>query len=170
MNNVEVERIVKSLTEYRVGLDCTLGAIDTLKGRQEAIDSKTHREIAMAYTSIQVGRMWVGELLFCITGKYPYTKTASATTAKEIEEAVDVASEDAKEAFKEGYAEGNFIGHVNYLREYLDEVFKYVLEVSTTDTMNIAILFNLNSISCLQHLKEARMNLGLVLGKIRDNG
>lgn len=152
-----MEQVMKELTEQRVRLDAIKNAINELPAS---------RGKALAYTSLEKGRMYVGEVLRELGKEYPYEATKKATDAKGIQEAADT-SDTVWEV------KGNEIVELNRFREVLEQ--EELIFLNCMEKVQNPIRWrNTFVTSCVvseawRGLKEARMWLGIRLGEIRDN-
>lgn len=153
---------IQVLSEQRVKLDVVLNSMKQLP---------KSREVSLAFTSLQKGRMYIGEILFQLGKEYPYDKTKEATKPDEIEKAVDVSN-------KVIALDENEIVALNMLRDIIadatDSFLKEVFDVGKSSfgvigEKNVFIL-SCNISEAYRGLKETRMWLGVRLGEIRNNG
>lgn len=156
-DGTEQYKLTKNLTEDRVKLDSVLKSIKALPASRGA---------SMAYTALEFGRMWMGEMCRELGKEYPYESTKTATNASQIVDAVDKA--DSAFEFK-----GNEIEQLNGIREYLDNVLSiYTKDSSALSLAPVAKEANVNYRLAFTNmhrgLKESRMALGLRLGELRD--
>lgn len=151
-----MENVTKELTEQRVRLDMHKDAISRLpKSRGQAL----------AFTALEKGRMYVGEVCRELGKEYPYEATKTATTAEGIQDAVDVSDK--------GYTiDANEIVALNDIREHLDketEHFLILVDSLPKAKWSIKKFTQDCAISeAYRGLKETRMWLGIRLGELRD--
>ncbi len=148
--------ITTLLSDLRKESDGTLQSINSLENS---------RGKALAYTSLQKGRMYLGELCLLLGSKNPYKETDNATTADGIQKAVDLAV-----TYQE--IKGNEIEQLNALRKQLGEDVENIdFIVSRIDATVVLSKFELNckASEAYRGFVEARMWLGVRLGEIRDN-
>lgn len=148
---------INLVTNDRVRLDGVLKAIKELPSSRGA---------SMAYTNLETGRMWLGEVCRELGKEYPYEKTKEATDAKGIQAAVD----KARRALR---FDGTEVQRLNLIREYLDNIINsYVDEIFDRDLtckdVKDDFRFNVALVNAYTGLKQARMALGLRLGELRD--
>jgi len=154
-----MEKLVDYLKETRVKYDLVLKLIDKLPNS---------RGKALAYTSLQKGRMYLGEVSRDLGTVYPYEKTKTATTAEGIQKAVDTSSENPT-------ISGNEIEQLNKLRDVLQEGLDSLLKefftlVKTRKTTDLKSRFELDAdfAEAYRSIKESRIWLGVRLGEIKD--
>ena len=174
------EKVIEVLTTSREKLDELLTGIEDLKAREETLTEKTGRELSLAYTELQKGRMWVGEVLHDVSGKYPYANTNEVKAPEDIAPATDLSKE--KTVFIP-FKEGNYIEAIANSRKFIDAIVESILnhvsnyyyDTNYNSTKKGIVGFNqkfikyLNFNNSITYLKQGRMILGTVLGKIRDN-
>ena len=160
MNEI-INRSIKSFTAQRVRLDMHKDAIKRLPAS---------RGTSLAFTALEEGRMWIGEMCRELGHAYPYEATKEATDASGIQEAVDVSDK--------GYEiDGNEIIALNDLRDYLEKecdqlqsiYFKRKIHKLVIETEEGRFRLTCAFTEAYQGLKETRMWLGIRLGEIRDN-
>lgn len=172
-----MEQIEGVLLGARQDLDYVMNVLMALKDHKDVGSEKIGREIATAYTSLQAGRMWLGEVCFGITGNYPYSGTNEAKKPEDIAKAVDLSDTVVTEITKDT----NIIEVLGSTRTTIDSILetvhsnytgngyykttvpKSMIEAQSTFQMNV------NYINAYSKVKEARMWLGVAMGKIRDN-
>lgn len=148
------------LSKQRVRLDSILNGMKELPKA---------RGTATAITSLEKGRMYIGEILLGLGKTYPYDKTKTATNPEGIQEAVDKSTVNWKVV-------GNEIQDLNNYREALqNEVDNFLKEIFDVGVSNYgvnngkdAFILSCNLSEAYRGLKEARMWLGVRLGEIRD--
>lgn len=133
---------------------------------------KKSRELTIARTSLQNAMMWSGTFLKeSGQGDNPYAKLdGKRTSVEDIEPMFEATSNTIdKEFFKEGE-----IVVIDKLREFLDELHEAVLEYvdNPKDLGDVSqkklITLNMILFNVLNHITEARMWLGMELGRMRD--
>lgn len=151
---------LKQLTSQRIRLD-------VIKSKMAKLPRS--RGQALAYTALEKGRMYVGEICRELGKEYPYEATKKATTAEGIQDAVDVS--DNKVTIDE-----NEIVACNELRDVLDTELGIFLGTvhDPNNAINLSTLVDVFTMAAAiaesyKGLKEARMWLGIRLGEIRDN-
>ena len=152
-----MEQTIGKLTAQRVSLDMHKDAINRLPAS---------RGKALAFTSLEKGRMYLGEVCRELGMEYPYEATKTATTAEGIQDAVDTSD-------KAYSIDENEIVALNVIREKLDKETEQLLAVieSLPSSKWTIGKFKIDcAISeAYRGLKEARMWLGIRLGEIKDN-
>lgn len=153
---VTKEDAIQLLSKNRVELDKIDNTLQKLL---------PNRYVSLAKTSLELGRMYLGEVELDLGKEYPYEKTKEATKPQEIQPALDVT--------KEVYTlTNNTIVDVNKLRGLIDEITKEsintALKASVFSTKS-KFVTKANIASAYTNLKESRMWLGKYLGFIRDN-
>ena len=156
-----MSNLVKNITIQRVRLDAIL---------TDVRDLPKSRGAALGATSLEKGRMYLGELCGQLSKKdSPYEATKSATTAEGIQDAADKAGNIV--SLIKG---DNEVVNLNVIREALNQ--EIVKLEATVDNISVQHkttidLFKLNSIcgEAWRGLKETRMWLGVRMGEIRDN-
>lgn len=153
----QVRSFVNLVTNDRVRLDGVLKAIQELPRSRGA---------STAYTKLEYGRMWLGEVCRELGKEYPYEATKKAVEAKDIQAAVDKAQRAMR-------FDGTEIQKLNLIREYLDNVLNsYIDELFdrdlTCNDVKSDFKFNVALTNAYTGLKESRMALGLRLGELRD--
>lgn len=151
---------MEQLTLQRKGLDSVLATMNSLPNS---------RGKALAYTALQKGRMYIGEVLRELGKEYPYEATKEATTAEGIQDAVDKADADTPVLINTG----NEIIDINKLRDILEkELDSFVVTIGalpkSVDLMK-KFVQDTNIAEAYRSLKESRMWLGIRLGELRDN-
>lgn len=169
----------EKLAKSRVLLDKKMQEVNLLRGNRRTNDEGVGREVSMCFTSLQMGRMWLGEVLHGLGEAYPYEGTNQAKTPEEIKKAVHTYEGDIE---VKRWKDGNIIDNLGDLRNSIDYVIDAIHEDYLAYMMqkealpqdkveNVIKTFNLNQayMSSFTHLREARMILGVAMGKIRDN-
>jgi len=171
------EQVERTLVEARKTFDIVLQQIDVVRNKKQTKYYGTGRELSIAYTELQIGRMWLGEILDEIGRNNPYAGTNDAKKPSDIAPAADKAN-DVEEYLKAAndlpYIES--IGglrktidatladvertYLNYTydKEYKEGIVEYIDRVNET----------INYDSTIKHIKTSRMCLGLAMGIIRD--
>ena len=148
--------VTERLTLQRERLDSTKVAIGKLP---------RSRGQALAFTSLEKGRMYVGELCRELGKAYPYEATKKATTAEGIQEAVDLST-------KEIHLGDNEISNLNFLRDDIEVETKVLLdsirEIQAPNDRMDQFVMNTKASEAYRGLLEARMWLGIRLGELRD--
>jgi len=123
---------------------------------------------SLAFTSLEKGRMYIGEICGELGKEYPYADTKKATTAEGIQEAVDKATKSTP-AFLD---KGNEIVNLNDLRDLMDkEVDTFLVNITKLAAMKPSIkkfVIDCKVSEAYRSLLEARMWLGVRLGEIKD--
>ncbi|MAT89591.1 MAG: hypothetical protein CMC35_02770 [Flavobacteriaceae bacterium] len=159
-----VKEAIKGLKEVRVMSDAIMHQIK--EEFPAAGEGNYIREVSLAYTALQKGRMYLGECQHDLGAEYPYKKTAEATKPSEIEMGADLC---------EGYnsLEGNNIENLIKLRGYIDKVTAMALDSYSKGRNNYDVeskfIADCHLSEAYRSLKEARMWLGCALGIIRDS-
>lgn len=167
------ENVTKTLTESRIELDEIMKTLNVLRNKTETHVEGTGRELATAYTNIQTGRMWLGEVLHDITGEYPYANTNEAKKPEDIKPAVDLSD-------KEVHVNENYINELGTIRKRIDTIIDKVENIvlnyyydQKRDTGIVSYIKEANKSfnygAAIIRLKEGRMYLGVAMGIIRDN-
>lgn len=158
---------IKVLKELRVETDVILHQIkdETAIARELGYG----RELALAYTALQKGRMYLGEIQHDMGAEYPYKGTNQAKDASGISLAVDKAQTPIP------LLQGNNIEKLGKLRTTIDEITNEVIEI-IFDTENyppftekLKFKASCHASEAYRSLKESRMNLGMCMGVIKDN-
>lgn len=158
-SNVELN--IEKATNLRIKLDSFEKAIASLP---------RSRYNSLALTRLETGRMYIGEILILLGHEYPYEKTKTATTAKEIVPAADISTDTVELG-------DNEIVNLNLLREKLDEATKTFLDIVFGDKGITSIRLedktkvfvrDTSIAEAYRGIKEARMFLGKRLGELRD--
>lgn len=152
---------VNVLSEQRVRLDSILNRMK---------EFPKSRGTAAAITSVEKGRMYIGEILGVLGKEYPYNKTKDATTAEDIQEATDKSTVVLEVV-------GNEVVDLNTIREvlqnevdsFLEEVFNDKHNNLVFQTTKAKFVYDCTVSEAYRGLKEGRMWLGARLGEIRDN-
>ena len=159
----ETNQVIELLTENRVALNGLEKTIERLP---------RSRYTSLALTSLEKGRMYLGEIALDFGKDYPYEKTKQATSPEMIQKAVDLFEDKIGEI-------DNEIVTINKLRDELNNTTEEVLELVFNPTTGIITLIpeltkhkfirDCNISEAYRSIKEARMWLGKRLGEIRDN-
>lgn len=152
--------LITTLSENRVRLDGINKLINKLPRT---------RYTASAATAVELGRMYMGEVVMSYGGSYPYEATKEATTPEGIQEAVDTYEGNLQ-------LSDNEIVNINKLRELIVETIEtsldIIMQVRTSQqgqqALNVAFLTDANITAMYTNLKEGRMWLGKRLGEIKD--
>ncbi len=142
---------------------------DMIKVDNTLTDLRESRELSLVKIKVQEAMMWCGSSLrFFDDSPSPYQNDGKRTSVEDIEKRFD--DTDAK-IIPTGTGH---ITEVDTLREYLgrkfDNLAAFTLEIQENaedDRETYYILFHLNNI--LTKLKEARMWLGMELGRLKNN-
>lgn len=160
MNEI-AKKTVNSLTNQRKRLDIIKKGIEHLP---------KSRGTALAFTALERGRMWIGEICRELGELYPYEKTKTATTAEGIQPAVDVSDAPVQ------VYENEIVG-LNAFREELETECDTFLTIAFargdlvtfagvgTPAFKVSVALR----EAYKGLKEARMWLGIRLGEIRED-
>jgi CO dehydrogenase/acetyl-CoA synthase gamma subunit (corrinoid Fe-S protein) len=156
---------MKIIQETRVKLDQLTKAVKSLKGS---------REISISITSLQNGRMWLGQVLEVIGTENPYVNDGKRHTVNDIHKLSD-ASDSGLDL-----TAMNHIEKVDFLRESIKDLKiklgklnkeKAVEMLENADDRKFLIASE-QFLTCLsyatKYVIEARMWLGQELGRIRD--
>jgi len=161
------EELILKLRKQRVELDKLLKLI-----KEEipiAAKEQYVREVSLAYTALQKGRMYLGEMQHDLGAKYPYEGTNDAKDVIGIAMAVDMFESPVSSL------QGNNIENLGTLRKSIDKVVKELEEViaAISDSKLIKIGINKFIQDCnisegYRSIKEGRMWLGCAMGVIKD--
>lgn len=161
--NETIKNVVSNLTKQREALDAFKTAINELPKSRGA---------SLAFTALEKGRMYMGEICRELGKEYPYEATKTATTAEGIQDAADISCIIWE-------VQANEIVELNRLREaleieldmFIETVFHPEKGISTfpKDTVLSNFVIDCNIAEAYRGIKEARMYLGIRLGEIRDN-
>jgi len=151
---------VNTLTKQRERLDAIKIAIGKLpKSRGNAI----------AFTSLEKGRMYIGEICRELGKSYPYEATKTATTAEGIQDAVDISVNTIEVDTNEIVALNNFRELLNNeLKSFEVLVFEEKGGIPVSDNARDRFVMNCVIGEAYRGLKETRMWLGIRLGELRD--
>lgn len=154
--------VLESLTSQRVRLDTVKKAM---------IGLPRSRGASLAFTALEKGRMYIGEMCRELGKEYPYEATKKAIDAKGIQDAVDVSTDTGDIVVNH-----NEIVSLNILRDNLEK--ELIVFISITFIVNGGIAPSKDNaerfqMSCAvseayKGLKEARMWMGIRLGELRD--
>lgn len=121
------------------------------------------RATSIAYTELEMSRLWMGELLSYLNSPNPYAeKDGNRKTKKDILPSSDV---DKGARFS---LVGNQIERADALREWLGkyaDIDTWFSEVLPLRHPQYACILNIYT-----HLSQARMYLGVYLKEIKENG
>jgi hypothetical protein len=155
-----MEKTIKHLTNQRERLDAVKTAINTLP---------KSRGTSLAFTSLEKGRMYIGEICRELGKEYPYEATKQATDAKGIQDAVDTAKTDTPAI----QLVSNEVVNLNTIREVLEqeltELIKTIGSIKSPTGHREAFEMSCVCSEAWRGLKETRMWLGIRLGEIKDN-
>ena len=156
-----MEVIIK---EFRVKLDAIHKTVLSL-GKS--------RELAIAATGLQNGKMWLGELLKSIEATSPYQNEGKRQHISDIEPEADTSSQ----LLDMGYR--NPIGKLDLIREELRNfitLFREKIEYAPFSERPKALMeewnedmFLMSHKMAVVHITEAKNWLGQELGRIRDH-
>ena len=156
------KEIVEKLSKVRVDSSTIL---NTLRGMEE---TQRSRGLSLATTSLEKGRMYLGEIQGNLGEEFPYETTKTATTAKEIQKAVEVSGKVLP-------IDSNEILNLNRLREAItikiEEILECVMWFATEHKVgNLEDKFvrDSNIAEAYRSYKETRMWLGVRLGEIKS--
>lgn len=160
MNEIVI-KTVKSLSNQRVRLDVVKQQINKLP---------KSRGTSLAFTALERGRMWIGEICGELGNQYPYEKTKEATDASGIQAAVDLGETIVS-------IDPNEIIALNQIREEIEkecETFVGIAfgrgDLTTFSPIGVsAFKIEVAIHEAYKGLKEARMWAGIRLGEIRDS-
>lgn len=152
------KQTIQTLTNERVKLNVIEKKLSLLPRK---------RYISLALTSLEKGRMYLGEVCRELGHAYPYEATKKATTAEGIQPAVDIVDDKVMIGVNE-----NEIVELNNLRKDLESHIE-VLTVIIGETSKSVPSIKKFRLDCAyseayRSLKETRMWLGKRLGEIRD--
>lgn len=145
------EELVSELKSTRVNIDGLFQAIAKLP---------KSREVALAYTSCQLSKMWLGKCLAAVGTDYPYKESKDPSTGNYIAPTAD-----------EGITwtmEGSVIEIIKIFRASIDKVIEKLKEIQSSALPAVGLDFFPAHTQAITYLTETGMWLGMELGRIRD--
>jgi len=157
------KEVIEAFSKVRVDSSVLLNTM-----RELSIKSKS-RGLSLATTSLEKGRMYLGEIQGNLGQEFPYEATKTAKTPKEIQEAVEVSKKSINLV-------DNEITNLNMLREEISKridvilsTFMWYSEKRKVNNLKEKFLQDANFAEAYRAYKEARMWLGVRLGEIKSN-
>lgn len=165
-----------NILELRRGMMVVNNSVDKLIQKMQKEDGiKGSRELSLSKTSAQTAMMWSGNFLkYSGLGENPYAENdGNRKTVEDIKPLFDATEDTISQDY---YDQGNIVV-IDQLRGYIDaQMIAFNNYISSDELEELSMkeevqefLLITCALNILTHLGEARMWLGMELGRIRDN-
>lgn len=162
-----------NIRDLRRGIMVMVNSTDKLQNLTQKNEGKTSRELSLVKTKMQEAMMWSGNFLkYAKLGDNPYAENdGKRKTVADIKPLFDATSETIDAEF---FTQGQIVV-VDQMRQYFSSQIDAFMDYVDSDEFNEQeftekeeMYIGLCIVNLLTKMSEARMWLGMELGRIRD--